>query len=615
MPPTSQTAPPDGPLDPARIRRHHAGRIALVVAATFLAYANSLNLPFVFDDLAAIVRNDTLHSLATAWQPPGGGAPTANRPLVNASFAVNYALGGESPRGYHLANLLIHTLAGLALFGLVRRTLQLPALRPRWGAAAGGVAFAAALLWCVHPLQTESVTAVSQRTESLCGLLYLTTFYLFVRGATAVQPWRWWTAAALACTAGMTAKEVMVTAPVLLVLFDRTFLAGSYGAVWRERRLIHGLFFASWGLLAWILLGAGGARGSAAGFGLGVEWWQYSLKQCEAVLLYLRLALVPHPLVHDYGTAVAVSLGEVWWQAPGLALLVAATLWALVRQPAAGFLGAWFFVVLSPSSSVVPLVEQTVAEHRMYLPLAAVTVAAALALHRWWRRPAFVVTLALGAAGIFLTADRNRDYRSERDLWADTAAKVPGNMRAHYNLASILLEEGRAADALPYFERALRLAPADVGVLNNYGNALRQLGRLDDAAAALDRAVALNPGLALAHFNLAHVRLAAGRSDAARAALETALRLDPDLADAAADLGHLHLQAGRADKARRYCERALHLNPGLTVARRNLGVAWLLLGQFDDARSAFERVLAEAPGDPVARQGLDLARRRIAPRL
>jgi hypothetical protein len=164
----------------------------LVVAAGLLAYHNSFTGPFIYDDGPSIRENPTIHQLWPIWQalsPPHSGAITVEgRPLINLSFAINYALGGYHVWGYHALNLTIHILAGLTLLGIVRRTLLQPRLRERFGAAANGLALATAVLWTVHPLQTESVTYIVQRAESMMGLFYLLTLYCFIRSAESPQP-------------------------------------------------------------------------------------------------------------------------------------------------------------------------------------------------------------------------------------------------------------------------------------------------------------------------------------------------------------------------------------------------------------------------------------------
>ena len=152
---------------------------ALLIVAALAAWANSFRGPFIFDDLPAIVENTTIRTLALpdALAPPHTGQPANGRPLVNFSFALNWAVGGADVRGYHVLNLAIHALAALALFGVVRRTLRSRPLAAKFAADATPLAFALAALWMLHPLQTESVTYIAQRAESLAGLCLLLTLY------------------------------------------------------------------------------------------------------------------------------------------------------------------------------------------------------------------------------------------------------------------------------------------------------------------------------------------------------------------------------------------------------------------------------------------------------
>ena len=149
--------------------------IALIVIAVAAAYANSLAGKFVLDDIPSIPGNPAIRHLwplSDALTPPrGAGVTVEGRPVLNLSFAVNFALGGTSVRGYHLANLAIHILACLALFGIVRRTLAGLGDFPRGDALP--VACACALIFGLHPLQTESVSYIAQRAESLMGLFFL----------------------------------------------------------------------------------------------------------------------------------------------------------------------------------------------------------------------------------------------------------------------------------------------------------------------------------------------------------------------------------------------------------------------------------------------------------
>jgi hypothetical protein len=249
--------------------------LLLLVAAA--AYATSLAGVFVYDDLVSILENGSLRRLAwEVWWPPAG-ITTSGRPLANFTFALNYLWGGEDPTGYHVVNWAIHGAAGVALFGLVRRTLLLPVQQGRYQESATGLALSVALLWTVHPLQTEAVTYIVQRVESLMGCCYLVTLYCFLRAAEASSAWRWRVAAIVACVAGMATKEVMVSAPVIALLYDRIFLAGSWREVWRARRGLHAGLFSSWFLLLGLLASTGWNRSGSIGFGVAVDAWQYWL--------------------------------------------------------------------------------------------------------------------------------------------------------------------------------------------------------------------------------------------------------------------------------------------------------------------------------------------------
>jgi hypothetical protein len=362
-------------------QNHRAAHVALAALAiglaTLAAYHNSFSGALVFDDQSTIVENASLRRLwplgPVLSPPPAAGI--CGRPFANLTMALNYAVGGLDPLSYHAVNLGIHVLAALALFGVVRRTLLLPALRNRLGRAALPLAVAAAGLWALHPVQTSAVDYLSQRVEELMGLCYLLTLYGFIRSTG--SPARWWPVLAVAaCALGMASKEVMVTAPVMVLLYDRTFVGGTFGTAWRERWRLHLALAATWLLLAYLMAGAQLAH-RGIGFALGVSPVAYALSECRAILIYLRLAVWPHPLVFDYGWDFVRGSQAAVLSVLGLGALIAGTLLALWRRPMLGFAGAWFLGILAPSSSVVLIIQQPIAENRMYLSLAAITTLAA----------------------------------------------------------------------------------------------------------------------------------------------------------------------------------------------------------------------------------------------
>ena len=353
----------------------------VIVLATVLAYRNSLNGPFIFDDKLAIVSNLTIRRLWPIWKPlcpPSHGETVTGRPLLNLSLAVNYAISGLNVWSYHVANLAIHILAAWLLFGILRRTFLLPSLGNSQIPAPTCLALAIAMLWAIHPLQTESVTYIVQRAESLVGMFYLLTLYCFIRGATSGGGRYWYAAAVLACLLGMASKEVMVSAPLMVLLYDRAFLAGSFREAWRRHYGVYLALASTWLLSGWLVVVAG-SRGGTAGFGAGVSSWAYLCTQFGAIVHYLKLSVWPRPLLFDYGPDTVPITLAIIPNALFVGLLGLATLVALWRWPKIGFLGAWFFAILAPTLSIVPVATQVVAEHRMYLPLAAVVIAVTLA--------------------------------------------------------------------------------------------------------------------------------------------------------------------------------------------------------------------------------------------
>jgi len=575
----------------------------LIIAAGVWAYHNSFQGPFIYDDVGNILKNRTIRHLWPMWDvlSPPPALFVGGRPVLNLSLALNCAMGGLAVWGYHALNLAVHLLAALVLFGILRRTLEREKLRDRFGAAAVWLAAAIALIWEVHPLQTEAVTYISQRCESLMGLFYLLCLYGFIRGTESRRSLGWFSLSVAACFLGVGCKEVMVTAPLMVLLYDRTFVSGNFREAWtRHRRLYLGLA-GSWLWLGDLMVGL---HNRDVGYGLGITWWGYALTECRAVVRYLRLAVWPHPLIFDYGQYVPTEpLATVVPYALILAVLATGVLFALKRRPAVGFVGAWFFVILAPTSSVVPIAGSPMAEHRMYLPLAAVVtlvVVGVVALGKRLLKKQQGVVLGCVASGsvvalfIFLTIQRNQDYNSELTIWQDTVEKRPANVRALENLGLTLVQLGRLQEAIGHFEQAVRIRPNQAEAHNNLGAALALTGQMQGAVEQYERALRLKPDYADAHNSLGLALEKVGRVQEAIGHFEQALRFQPDFVSAHLNLGNALEQTGEFRAAIQRYEEALRIKPDSIEAQNNL--AWLLA------------TLAPANGgNPV--QGLALAQR------
>jgi len=569
---------------------------AALALAVFAVYANSFAVPFVFDDVASVRDNPSLRSLATAFTPPEG-LSVSGRPVANASFALTHFLGGGAVWAHHLGNITVHALAALALFGVVRRTL-LHAGRPR---EATTTAFCAALLWALHPLQTASVTYLMPRTESLAALWLLLTLYAFTRVA---QGRAWGVVAVAACALGMATKETMAAAPLLVLLYDRTFVAGSFGAAWRARWKFHAALAATWLVLATLVL-ATENRGASAGFASGVTWSDYALTQLRAVALYLKLAFWPAPLVFDYGTSVVKSVGAVWPQAVFVAALIGTTLVALWKKPAAGFLGAAFFALLAPSSSVIPVATQTMAEHRMYLPLAVVVIGLVLGLHTLARRAMLGVSVLLAGVLTFLAVQRNTDYRSVLALWRDSAAKYPANARAHFNVGLALAEARAWPESIAEFNEALRLESAHAAARWKLGAVLLETGRTGEAEVQLAESVRLDPRRAEAQDLLGQSLAMSGSVAQALPHFETAARLQPETVAFANNTGTALLRLDRYEEAKAQFERARQLKPDAPEVHFNLGNTFVLLRRYAEAEASYREALRLAPDYAAAQANLE----------
>lgn len=583
----------------------HLAALVLVVAVV-LAYANTLPAPFIFDDQRGIVENESIRKLwplhETLIAPPQATG-AAGRPVVNLSLAINYALGGLEVQGYHAMNIALHAGAALLLFGLLRRTFLLPPLHKRFGGAALSLAAGITALWALHPLLTESVSCVIQRTEILGGLFYLLVLYAFVSSVApeAGRGWQW--LAVAAAFVGMAAKEIVATVPVIVLLFDRTFVAGSFAAAWRSRKRFYFALGASWLVLAALML-THDNRGGSVGFGLGVSAWEYALTQCRALVLYLKLSFWPHPLVLDYGAGVVTDWREVWWPGITVLALVAATFWALVRRPAAGFVAFTAFSILAPSSSFVPLITQTIAEHRMYLPLAGVLILVTGFFASRWPRWAIPAVFSCALIAGWATHVRNQDYRSGLAIWADTVEKWPDNPRARLSHGTALSDVKRVDAAIEQFKVALRLKPDYPEAEFNLANALAAKEEFADAARHYTRTVELRPEHAQAHYALGYCLLRMGDTESALRHYARAEKLRPeDPVILRSHASALSFTGGLTEAGERY-RKLITLTPTDAGVRAEYGVLLARLGRGQEARGQLAEAVRLQPRDISVRYAL-----------
>jgi tetratricopeptide (TPR) repeat protein len=395
------------------------------------------------------------------------------------------------------------------------------------------------------------------------------------------------------------------------------------------------------------------------GFGYkGVTPLAYALSQPGVILHYLRLSVWPHPLCLDYAWPAARSAAAIVLPGLVIAVLVVLTLWALRRKPKLGFAGAWFFLILAPTSSFIPI-RDLAFEHRMYLSLASVVsvcVAVGYAgLERLGARftlshtarstvAAILVVLIIGGLS-YGTVQRNRDYQDEERMWRTVIEESPNNPRAFYNWGRTLEAAGRPEKAIEAYEQSIRLNPRYASAYYNLGNvlnelerygdsikalraalrldpdhvkaraslgvALAKLGRLDEAIAAYQSALGLEPDQVVIRAKLADALKLAGREEEAIAAYRAVIALDSSHAGAHRNLGVLLLDRGRVDEALKLCRRAVELEPENGIGHYNLGNALMEVGRIEEAIASYRRALEVSPDDVSARVNLGNALLRV----
>ena len=629
----------------------------LIVAAVAAVYANALHGPLLLDDTSTVARNVSIRepwSISRFFTHDVPGS-LRGRPLVSLSFAINLAAGGIDLFGYRLVNILLHALTGLMAFAVLRRTLPYvqASLTARDAAVSASettpqgdaMALVCALLWVVHPLNTEVVNYLTQRTESMMAFWFMTALYFAIRGAGRLGE-RWWmAAAAVSAWLAVMSKEVALLLPLVVAGWDRVYVFPSLRAAWQARWRLYVAMASSWLVFAFIGRAVYGDAGDVRVSPLG-----YALNQGPIVLGYLWLSIWPRSLVFDYGLPQALTLAQVWPSLLAILALLVGVAWLLWRRPKIGFWAAWVFVLLAPSSSIVPISTEVGAERRMYLPLIGIVVllvvGASALLQRLGRSPVTIRRASLTAAAVavlvlaIVSVRRNQDYASGLAIWQTVVERRPhwrayehyaiqlndaGRVDEHiaylrlaapesrdsrHALAAALLEKGEVADAISRFRDLIRERPdgSDIPLVRaELAQALTQSGDLAGAVEQYSAIKSLQPDRPRNRVALAIALEDAGDIDAAIAEYRGALALSGDDPVALARLGALLHRRGDRSESAALLERADKIDPRLPGVKLALAQQLLERGDFSRSEAYARAAVSLVPGNVAAHNMLGAA--------
>jgi tetratricopeptide (TPR) repeat protein len=558
---------------------------ALVV---FLLYGNTFQHPYIFDDWAHIEANRHIRLTSLSWEGlrQAAFASPLDRPVAYVSLALNYYFHGYDLFGYHLVNILIHLCSACFLFLFLRTTLALPQIRAK-DPGSGRLAFCAALLWLVHPVQIQSVTYLIQRMNSLAAMFYILAMLFYARGRLAAGAGRRILLFAGCTCAGVLAlgsKEIAATLPFFILLYEWFFFQDLHLA-WLRKKILPVLVV---GLLLGgaVVLFLGLHPFSAIAGSYGIRDFtplQRVLTEFRVVLFYISLLLLPSPgrLNIDHDFSLSLSLFEPVTTVLALAMLLGLFLLAAVlarRERLLSFAILWFLGNLVIESSVIGL--EIIFEHRTYLPgmlaiFALVLLGGRLLPRRWPQAAAALLVVVLFATW---TYQRNLVWQDEVTLRRDAVAKSPTKARALAVLANALERSGQYGEAELYYRKTLalpsRFAPF---AHHNLGNVLLKLGKVDEAVEQFQTALSLEPGEKLMRLNLAYALVLQGKTAEAAAEYQELIRRYPRDPRPYNNLGRLLLEEGKIAEAIPLFREALRLKPDYGQARLNLEEAVLEL--------------------------------------
>ena len=619
-------------------------------AVTLVIYSNTFNSPFVLDDLRKIEDNPAIRvdQFAPMEIMKAGFQSSRMRPIAFMTLALNHSLHQYNIYGYHVVNVAIHIITGFLLYLFFSATLKTASIQHRYRRP-DLIAFFAALAWLVHPIQTQSVTYIVQRTNSLATLLFMLAFLFYIYGrqtSRARYKWIWFIASAIAWALSLGCKQITAILPFIIFIYEWFFFQ-DLNKDWIKKRLKYVpaiiIFFI---LLILVYTNFSPLEKFKTFHDYANNEFTATerlLTQFRVVIWYISLIIFPLPsrLNLDYDFALSHSLID-----PITTILAFGAIGGLLAL--AGFLAKkerliafciiWFFATHLIESSILPLA--IIFEHRNYLPSMLVCLVPVVLVYHFFKIDWLKIGL-LCALVVVLSAwthQRNRTWENKVTLWTDVVQKSPNKARPNFNLGAALSEQNRDAEAIPLYQRAIEINPNLAQPHINLGRALEHQDRIEEALEHYRTALRIKPDLPEAHHNLGAIMEKQGRSEEAIEFYQNALKIrthyapayfglanvlvtegrveegirnyylaiqfKPDYAEAHNNLGGIYLKSGEYEKATQHYIAALRVKPGLVEAYNNLGIALMQTGKLEMAINQFQKALQLMPDFTKAQNNL-----------
>jgi protein O-mannosyl-transferase len=565
---------------------------AILAIIIFLAYVNSFSVGFQFDDLLSIVHNRNIQQWDTFldvsyWTNPN------NRPLGYFSFALNYAINGLNPAGYHFVNVLIHLLTSLMVFKLT--VLLLQTAKPQYETGRiHSIAIVTAALFALHPLQTMAVTYMVQRLSLLAALFYLISVYSYLKARILQKngqtrpALRYFLFSALAFGLGMLSKQIVISLPIMLLMTEWLIIQSPDRKTPNWIKISAGAFVT--GILILLVTGLMPSETEK------ISRADYLMTQAVVLLEYIKLIFWPMQLNLDHHIPVQHSFFDTAVVSGTLLVLwMIASVFFLRKKgyPLASFGIAWFLIALSVESSLIPI-SDVMFEHRLYLPLAGLLAAMIIHLDMVWSAKRWAIPLVLSIMMLFYgwrTIDRNRDWQDEFTLWNKSMKQYPDNPRAVNNVGLALKKKGNISQALEYYNKALTLEPGMVEATFNRGIVYFDLGDYRTALDAFNEVVSNAPGKldAIAFRALAYGHI--GLYEESLSDFNTYMAVDQSSPKIFMQRGIVHEMAGNYNEAISDYTRSMQLDPSNSILLINRSRVYFRTGKLAEA---YEDIMAAA---------------------